>query len=280
MIRPEIDNVSPYLARPLRDIEQACLDHSQIYRIPARVCAHCELLSICSPKTWHGDTAIRAYRDAGFLPPAVVNFLAILGWSPGDDEEIVSLQDMVERFELGSVSKNPAVFDTTKLEWMNGVYIRQMSPETFATDLGSVVAGDLGRDLSEAEIQSLVDLAPLVQERAKLLTEVAPQVRFLFVEELEYDEASWDKVMTTPEAPLALVGAQSALADAEWTHEGVEAALRAMLEEQGLSVRKGLQPLRVALTGSSVSPPLFESIVAVGREAALARFAAAEKRLG
>ena len=89
-----------------------------------------------------------------------------------------------------------------------------------------------------------------------------------------------DPVTIGPEAPLALEGAQSALADAEWTHEGVEAALRAMLEEQGLSVRKGLQPLRVALTGSSVSPPLFESIVAVGREAALARFAAAEKRLG
>ncbi|MEE8497893.1 MAG: glutamate--tRNA ligase [Acidimicrobiia bacterium] len=228
----------------------------------------------------HGDTAIRAYRDAGFLPPAVVNFLAILGWSPGDDEEIVSLEDMVERFELGSVSKNPAVFDTTKLEWMNGVYIRQMSPEAFATDLGSLVAEDLGRDLSEAEIQSLVDLAPLVQERAKLLTEVAPQVRFLFVDDLEYDEASWDKVMATPEALVALEGAQAALIDCEWSSEGVEAALRTMLDEQGLSARKGLQPLRVALTGSSVSPPLFESIVAVGRDRALERFAAAKNRLG
>ena len=228
----------------------------------------------------HGDTAIRAYRDAGFLPPAVINFLAILGWSPGDDEEIVSLHEMVERFELGAVSKNPAVFDTTKLEWMNGVYIRQMGPEAFAADLGSLVAGDIGRALSEAEIQSLVDLAPLVQERAKLLTEVAPQVRFLFVDELEYDEASWDKVMSTPEAPVALQGAVVALGTTEWTHEDVEAALRAMLEEKGLSARKGLQPLRVALTGSSVSPPLFESIVAVGRELALGRFEVALQRIG
>ncbi len=228
----------------------------------------------------HGDTAIRAYRDAGFLPPAVVNFLAILGWSPGDDEEIVSLQDMVERFELGSVSKNPAVFDTTKLEWMNGVYIRQMSPEAFAIELGRLVAGDLGRELSEAETQSLVDLAPLVQERAKLLTEVAPQVRFLFVDELEYDRASWDKVMATPEALAVVEGARSALAGSEWTHQGVEAALRTMLDEQGLSARKGLQPLRVALTGSSVSPPLFESIVAVGRDRALERLAVAKKRIG
>lgn len=228
----------------------------------------------------HGDTAIRSYREAGFLPSAVVNFLAILGWSPGDDAEIVSLREMVERFELGSVSKNPAVFDTTKLEWMNGVYIRQMSPEAFAIELGSLVAGDLGRNLSEAETQSLVDLAPLVQERAKLLTEVAPQVRFLFVDELEYDQASWDKVMETPEALVVLEGAQSALAGSEWTHQGVEAALRKMLDEQGLSARKGLQPLRVALTGSSVSPPLFESIVAVGRDRALERLAVAKKRLG
>ena len=187
---------------------------------------------------------------------------------------------MVERFELGSVSKNPAVFDTTKLEWMNGVYIRQMSPEAFSIELGSLVVGDLGRDLSEAETQSLVDLAPLVQERAKLLTEVAPQVRFLFVDELEYDQASWDKVMATPEALAVVEGARSALAGSEWTHQGVEAALRTMLDEQGLSARKGLQPLRVALTGSSVSPPLFESIVAVGRDRALERLAVAKKRIG
>ncbi len=227
----------------------------------------------------HGDTAIRAYRDAGFLPEAVVNFLAILGWSPGDDEEIVSLDEMVQRFELSAVSKNPAVFDTTKLEWMNGMYIREMGAEDFASQLGALVGTDLGRELSAGEIQALVDLAPLVQERAKLLTEVAPQVRFLFVDEVEYDEASWSKAMKAPAAATALRGAAVAMADVEWTHDGVEAALRAMLDELGLSASKGLQPLRVALTGSSVSPPLFESIVAVGRESTVARFEAALARL-
>jgi len=228
----------------------------------------------------HGDTAIRAYRQAGFLPVAVVNFLAILGWSPGDDEEIVPVAEMVERFDLGAVSKNPAVFDTTKLEWMNGMYIRQMSPGEFSARLGVLVAADLGREPSVDETQSLVDLAPLVQERAKLLTDVASQVRFLFVEEVEYDDESWEKVMTTPEARVSLLGAASALATAEWTHDGVEAALRAMLEQQELSARRGLQPLRVALTGSSVSPPLFESIVAVGRRSTVARFETALNRLG
>ncbi len=228
----------------------------------------------------HGDTAIRSYRETGFLPAAVVNFVAILGWAPGDDEEIVSLSEMADRFDLSAVSKNPAVFDTTKLEWMNWMYIRQMRSEEFAADVGLLVKADLGRELSADEAQSLVDLAPLVQERAKLLTEVAPQVRFLFVDELEYDQASWDKAMTTSEALVSLQSASVALESAEWTHEGVEVALRAMLEERGLSARKGLQPLRVALTGSSVSPPLFESIVAVGRQATIARFETALSKIG
>ncbi|MEE9297879.1 MAG: glutamate--tRNA ligase [Acidimicrobiia bacterium] len=220
----------------------------------------------------HGDTAIRAYREAGYLSQAVVNFLAILGWSPGEDEEIVSLEEMVTRFDLGSVSKNPAVFDTTKLEWMNGVYIRAMDVAEFSDQARPLIEEDLGRPLDDAEISALGSIAPLVQERAKLFTEVAPMVRFLFVGEVAYDEWSWEKVMSTPEAGVALQGAQAALAAAEWSVEGVEAALRAMLDEHGLSARKGLQPLRVALTGSSVSPPLFESIVALGREAAVARF--------
>lgn len=228
----------------------------------------------------HGDTAIRAYREAGFLPAAVTNFLAILGWSPGEDEEIVPLDEMVRRFDLSAVSKNPAVFDTKKLEWMNGMYIRQMSSDAFAAELGLLVAADLGRELSAAEGESLVALAPLVQERAKLLTDVAPQVGFLFVDDLEYDESSWDKVMTTPEAVAALQGAVDVLREAAWTHDGIEGGLRTMLDERGLSARQGLQPLRVALTGSTVSPPLFESIAAAGREKALARFGAALTRLG
>jgi glutamyl-tRNA synthetase len=227
----------------------------------------------------HGDTAIRAYRDAGFLPAAVVNFLAILGWSPGDDEEIVSLDEMVHRFDLNAVSKNPAVFDTTKLEWMNGMYIREMDVADFASQLGSLVGADLGRELSAGEVQALVELAPLVQERAKLLTEVAPQVRFLFIDEVEYDEGSWAKAMKGSEAASALRGAAAAMAEVEWNHGEVEAALRSMLDELGLSASKGLQPLRVALTGSSVSPPLFESIVAVGRDSVVARFEAALARL-
>jgi len=227
----------------------------------------------------HGDTAIRAYREAGFLPEAMVNFLAILGWSPGEDEEVVSLDEMVRRFELTAVSKNPAVFDTTKLEWLNGVYIRAMDPGAFAAVLEREVVDDLGRAASEDERAALRELAPLVQERAKLVSEVAAQVRFLFVDEVRYDEASWDKVMTKPEAGVAVRGAMEALRECDWTVPGVESALRSMLEAEDLSARKGLQPLRVAITGSSVSPPLFESIAAIGREAAIGRLEGAAARI-
>lgn len=227
----------------------------------------------------HGDTAIRAYREAGFLPGAMVNFLAILGWAPGEDEEIVPLAQMVERFELTAVSKNPAVFDTTKLEWMNGVYIREMDPGDFAAAVRDLVESDLGRVLDEGESATLSDIAPLVQERAKLLTEAAPQVRFLFTDELEFDEESWAKVMTAEETPVALRAARRSLADADWNDAGVETALRSMLEAEGLSARKGFQPIRVAITGSSVSPPLFESVVALGRDRTLARLDAALARL-
>jgi glutamyl-tRNA synthetase len=227
----------------------------------------------------HGDTAVRAYRDAGYLPEAMVNFLAILGWAPGDDEEVVPLAEMVERFDLGAVSKNPAVFDTTKLEWMNGVYMRQLTVADFVSRVGALVEADLGRDLDPSETATLERIAPFVQERAKLLAEVAPQVRFLFVDELEYDESSWQKVMTKEDVPRALTAARDALVDADWSEDGVEAALRGMLVAEDLSARKGLQPIRVAVTGSSVSPPLFESVTALGRERAVARLEEALGRL-
>jgi len=228
----------------------------------------------------HGDTSLRAYRDAGFVPDATVNYLSLLGWSPGGDEEIISRPEAVARFSLDAVSKNPAVFDPQKLEWMNGAYIRAMDPETFAASLQPLVEADLERTLEPAEMDVLTLMAPLVQERTKLLTEVAPQVRFLFGDPV-YDEASWEKVMTTDEARLALGGAAAALAGVdEWSAAAIEEALRAMLDSLDLSARKGLQPIRVAVTGSSVSPPLFESLEALGKEQSLERVKAAAERVG
>jgi glutamyl-tRNA synthetase len=227
----------------------------------------------------HGHTAIKAYRDEGYLAVAIVNYLALLGWSPGDDDTVIALADMVERFDLSTVSKNPAIFDTDKLQWMNGVYIREMDAQSFVGAVVPLVEADLGRRLEESEVATLGEIAPLVQERTKLLTEVAPQVAFLFGD-IEYDESSWNKVMTKEGAAEAVAGAAERLdAAQEWSIESVEQTLRAMLEELELSARKGLQPLRVAISGSSVSPPLFESIAALGRERSVTRLRAASARL-
>jgi len=228
----------------------------------------------------HGDTSLRAYREAGILAGAMRNYLAILGWSPGDDEEVVSPETMIERFELTAVSRNPAVFDTTKLEWMNGVYLRALPAAEFVELTRPLVESELGRTLDDREAAVYAAIAPFELERAKRLTDAAPQVTFLFVDDVAYDDASWEKVMTKQEARVALDGALARLEGlAGWDSPSIEEALRAMLEEHGLSASKGFQPLRVAVTGSSVSPPLFESLEALGRERALQRLRSAADRV-
>ncbi len=220
----------------------------------------------------HGDTAMAAYREAGYLPEAMNNYLALLGWNVGDDETIVPLDEMITRFDLSSVSKNPAVFDHKKLEWMNGVYIREMPDDAFASLTLPIVEDAVGRKLDESERDRFARLVPFVKERTKLLPEVGEQARFLFVDIETYDEKSWDKVMATDEGLVALDAAIAALVDLDpWTTESIEEALRAMLAEHELSARKGLQPIRVAISGSTVSPPLFESLDILGRPETLLR---------
>jgi glutamyl-tRNA synthetase len=250
---------------------------------PAATYAHLALINGPDGKKLskrHGHTSLRAYREAGYLPEAMSNYLAILGWSPGPDEEIVSLDTMVERFDLADVSRNPAVFDLAKLEWMNGVYIRAMAVPDFVGRSLPLVEGALGRGLTADERTVLEAVAPLIQERARLLAEVPEQTRFLFVDPIEHDATSWEKVMTKPEAAVAVEGALARLDGlADWSTAAIEEALRAMLAEHGLAPGKGLQPIRVAITGSSVSPPLFESLEALGKERSLARLREAAARL-
>jgi glutamyl-tRNA synthetase len=228
----------------------------------------------------HGDTAMAAYREAGYLPESMTNYLALLGWNIGDDETIASLEEMIARFDLTTVSKNPAVFDPRKLEWMNGFYIREMDEAEFLAVTLPLVEDAVGRTLSDEDRLRYARLVPLVKERAKLLPEVASQARFLFVNINEYDETAWSNVMAVDEGPVALDGAIAALEDLDpWTTETIDAALRAMLEERELSARKGLQPIRVAISGSTVSPPLFESLDILGRDETLTRLRTARAAL-
>ena len=156
----------------------------------------------------------------------------------------------------------------------------QLSVEDFCARAMPFIEADLDRLLTPEQVDILVKLAPHVQERVKLLTEVPPQVRFLFVPEPHYDDDSWASVMTPDEARIALSGALGRLQPLEsWETPNIESALRSMLDQHELSARKGLQPIRVAVSGSSVSPPLFESLEALGRERSLERIAACLARI-
>lgn len=224
----------------------------------------------------HGDTSLQAYREGGYLPEAVVNFLALLGWS--FERTIFTLAEAVDAFDLAKVSKNPAIFDLDKLVWLNGEYIRGLPPGEFARRARPFLESALGRVLDEGEWATFESLAPLVQERTKVLTDVAGQVAFLFGD-VEADASAWGKV-SGPGTPALLAAAADRLASLPgFGPADIEDALRGLLDERGLSARAGLQPIRVAVTGSTVSPPLFESIAALGRERAVGRLRAAAERL-
>jgi glutamyl-tRNA synthetase len=226
----------------------------------------------------HGDVSVRAYRDQGILPEAMFNYLALLGWAYEPDVTVFTREQAVERFTLGDVSKNPAVFDPVKLEWMNGVYIRDLEPSDFVQRSVSTVESTLGRSLSADERHRFEQLAPEIQERVKSLNEVAPMIRFLY--DIDYDEASWKKVLGHERAPEVVTAAAAVLTDVEpWDHDSIERALRGMLEQLEIGARRGLQPIRVAVTGSSISPPLFESLAVLGKEETLHRLHDVSERL-
>jgi glutamyl-tRNA synthetase len=228
----------------------------------------------------HGDTSLKAYRESGYLPEAMFNYLSLLGWSLDSETTIFSADQAVAAFDLDGVSKNPAVFDVDKLQWMNGEYIRAIDAADFAQRARPFVEGELGRRVTPDEWSTFAEVAPLLQERVKLMPEVGKMSTFLFADEVDYDERSWSKVMKGDTPAPALEAALRRLSEVEtWTTESIEAALRSALEDTELNPRKGWQPLRVAVTGSQVSPPLFESMAAIGQEATLARLNRAVRAL-
>ena len=229
----------------------------------------------------HGSTSLSAYRDDGFLAAAVLNYLAILGWSPDGETTVFTRDEAVAAFDFAAVNKSPAAFDPAKLAWMNGEYMRALPAGEFNASVRPHVEKAVGRGLSAEEWRRFEEIGPEVQERTKLLPEAGEQVVFLFNELEGYDEKSWAKVMSAEGAAAALDEGRRALEGLEaWDAASVEAALRELPGKLGIGAGKVFQPLRVAVTGSSVSPPLFESITALGRGAALERIDRARQRLG
>ena len=213
----------------------------------------------------HGAQAVEDFRAAGYLPETMMNFLALLGWAPDGETTIMNREELVRRFDLTRVSPSPAQFDYQKLDWMNGVYLRELPPQEFARRL-VLWLGENGYDW-DAEL--VARTAPLVQEKIAKLSEF-PGFAGFFFGDVEPDAADLDGG-----APM-LAAAGEALASLEpFDAAAIEAALREAADGLGLKPRQAFQPIRVAVTGSKVSPGLFESIELLGRETTLSRLRAA-----
>lgn len=214
----------------------------------------------------HGAITVEEFRRDGYLPEALVNFLALLGWSYDDKTTVMSRDELVERFSLDRVGTSSATFDYKKLDWMNGVYLRALPPGAYADALVTYL-----REQGYTWDEELVRLsAPLVQEKIVRFGEFPAYAGFLF-DDVRPDPAELD-------GGTAILGpAREALEAVEpFTAEPIEAALRGVAERLELPPRKAFQPIRVAVTGSKVSPGLFESLELLGKERALARLSAAE----
>ncbi len=218
----------------------------------------------------HGAVAVEWFREQGFLPEALVNYLALLGWSFDETTTFFSREELTERFDLPRVSHNPAAFDGQKLEWMNGHYIREADDAR----LTELLVEALFREGLEAELQTIAAAVPLVKERMRTINEGVDLVRFLFVEQVEPDQKA--RRMLGPERSELLREAASRLeAIEDWTAGEIERVLRALQEDSGLSPKLAFQPIRAAVTGTLVSPPLFESIALLGKDRTLERLRAA-----
>ncbi|HSD23811.1 MAG TPA: glutamate--tRNA ligase [Solirubrobacterales bacterium] len=218
----------------------------------------------------HGAASVQELRDAGYLPAAVRNYLALLGWGTQDDTTILSTDELIERFELSGVGRSSAIFDERKLRWLNGRYMREMDLDSYA----EAVARHVGREPDER----LTAACAIAQEKAQTLNEVWPLIGFLF-DEPETDEHAWRKVMKDGALPL-LREALEALREADsFEPEELETRLGRILAEHDVKPGKLYQPIRVAITGTSVSPGIFESLAVLGKDRSLERIERAVRRL-
>ncbi|MGV3722592.1 MAG: glutamate--tRNA ligase [Actinomycetota bacterium] len=222
----------------------------------------------------HGAVYVGEYRDQGYLADALNNFIALLGWAPGGDIEIMSREDLVRLFSLEGINASPSVFDLEKLNWMNGVYIRALSDEALVENCLPFLqrAGLVSESPSVDERSYVAAVLKLEQERLKTLAEAPEVTAFFFRDELEYDEAAVKKRLKTPGAGAALDAlARKIEALPEWSAEGLEAAVGGVSDELGVKRGEVIHPTRVAATGRMVGPGLFETLAVLGRDRVLER---------
>ena len=220
----------------------------------------------------NGEVSIAWYRERGFLPEAICNYLALLGWSPGDDVENISMKQLVELFTIERVHSSPARFDMKKLEAINGDKIRLLTIDDLTNRIVPFLKKDGVISGTDAEIAIVKSAVPIIQERIATLAEASAMLKFLFVTKFEVDEAEAPK-LKEEQAQSVLKKALEVLEPIDdWRHDVIEAVLRsALLEGMGLKPRIAFGSVRVAVTGSHISPPLFESMALLGKERSIAR---------
>jgi glutamyl-tRNA synthetase len=218
----------------------------------------------------HGAASVQELRDAGYLPAAVRNYLALLGWGTDDDTTLMSTEELVRRFRVEDVGKSAAIFDEKKLRWLNGRFMREMPLEDYTT----AVARHLGREANE-ELRAACAIA---QEKAQTLEEVWPLIRFLFEPPVS-DEKAWSKVMKEGTGEVLAAAADALAAVEPFEPAQIEAGLAPLLERFDLKPGKLYQPIRVSITGTSISPGIFESLAVLGQERSVERIRAAAARL-
>ena len=232
----------------------------------------------------HGATAVGEYEEQGFLSPAMVNFLALLGWSPGDDQEIMTVEELIDRFSMDRVLKKSAVFDTKKLDWLSGQYFNassalELEPRlTFALeDAGLTTRAEL-----EERWDWYLGLIDLLKTRARRYPDLVDLARPFFSEEVEFDSDAVEKHwLKAPQEVLErLRTLRSRLDGIEWNPEAVETMVRGYAEETSVGLGKVIHPLRVAVTGRQASPGIFEVLDFLGRERVFERLDRAIERLG
>jgi glutamyl-tRNA synthetase len=225
----------------------------------------------------HGAASVQELREAGYLPAAVRNYLALLGWGAEDDETLLSTEELLARFSVERVGRAAAIFDERKLRWMNGRYMRELPAEEYADRVVAQLERE-GHAGAAADRERLRAACEIVQDKAQTLNEVWPLIRFLFEPPID-DPDAWRKVMGADAAPR-LAAALDVLRAAEpFDAPTLELALTGLVEGLGVKPKAVYQPLRVAITGTTVSPGIFESLAALGRDEAARRVEAALERL-
>ena len=226
----------------------------------------------------HGAVSVEEFRDRGVVPQALVNYLALVGWSFDDHTTMMTVPELVERFSLERVNSSPGVFDPEKLEWLNGEHLRALPPAGFAASLQRYL--EVSGSPLAAEPERVAEVAPIVQEKLRTLGQFEGFAGFLFGP-ATLDPDAWARVEADAAAPRWLAAARDALAGvATWGAEAIHTALSAACEKEGTKPRVLYMPVRVALTGKTVAPGLYESLELLGREESLARIDAALARLG